>query len=349
MAINLASKYSKQIDQVYTHESFVAGKANGKFEFTGVKGVKIYSPSTVPMNDYTRAGTNRYGNPQEMQDEVQELVVTQDKAFSLTIDKGNAAEQMGTKNAGARLRQQMNEQVIPTQDKFALARYIEQAGTVKGLTAAPTDQTILGLLSDAGVAMDNENVPSDGRYCFMGATYVGVLRQAKQIVELEGMGTKAVKKGVVGECMGFQLVKVPDKYLPGDAYFLCFRSESVVNPHKIHDTKLHTDPPGISGHLMEGRFLYDAFVLGKRSAGVYAAVAAAKKQATPTIAVSSGTATITSAGAAKILATTDGSDPRYSESAVTVASGGTLTVGSSYHVRAVAYGTFPSDVAEKKA
>ena len=55
MAINLATKYSKQIDEVYTHESFVAGKANGKYEFTGVKGVKIYAPVTVPVVDYTRS------------------------------------------------------------------------------------------------------------------------------------------------------------------------------------------------------------------------------------------------------------------------------------------------------
>lgn len=349
MAINLATKYSKQIDEVYTHESFVAGKANGKYEFTGVKGVKIYAPVTVPVVDYTRSGTARYGAPTEMQDEVQELVVSQDKAFALTIDKGNASEQMGTKNAGARLRQQMREQVIPVQDKYAISKYIEQAGKVAGVAAAPTKTTVIGMLSDAGVAMDNALVPTDGRYCFMGATYVGVLRQADAIVALEGLGTKALGKGVVGECMGFKIVRIPDSYLPAGCYFLCFRAESVVNPHKIHDTKLHQDPPGISGSLMEGRFLYDAFVLGKKADGVYACVATGSKQATPTISVSSGTATITSASATKILVTTDGSDPRYSDTAVTVSSGGTLTVGSTYNLKAVAYGAFTSDVAAKSA
>ena len=243
----------------------------------------------------------------------------------------------------------MREQVIPVQDKYAISKYIEQAGKVAGVAAAPTKTTIIGMLSDAGVAMDNALVPTDGRYCFMGATHVGVLRQADAIVDLEGLGTKALGKGVVGECMGFKIVRIPDSYLPAGCYFLCFRAESVVNPHKIHDTKLHQDPPGISGSLMEGRFLYDAFVLGKKADGVYACVAANSKQAAPTISVSGGSATITSASATKILVTTDGSDPRYSDTAVTVSSGGTLTVGSAYNLKAVAYGAFTSDVAAKSA
>ena len=45
--------------------------------------------------------------------------------------------------------------------------------------------------------------------------------------------------------------------------------------------------------------------------------------------------------------TTDGSDPRYSGSAMTISTGGTVTVGASYTVKAVAYGTFTSDVAVK--
>lgn len=342
--INLATKYSGQVDKIYTHASFIAGKSTGKFEFTGVKAVKIYAPQTVPMGDYARSGSQRYGTPAEMQDEVQELVVSQDKSFALTIDKGNASEQMGSKNAGARLRQQIEEQVTPTQDKYALAQYVRNAGKVAGVSA-PSKTTIFGLLSDASAEMDNALVPESGRYCFMGASTVGMLRQSDKILYLEGVGTKAFEKGVIGECAGFKIVKVPDSYLPANAYFLCFHAASVVNPHKISDSKLHTDPPGISGYLMEGRFLYDAFVLAKKSGGVYAAVLSTSKQATPTISVSGTTATITSASATAVKVTTDGSDPRYSSTAATISTGGTVTVASKDVVKAVAYGTFTSDVA----
>ena len=41
------------------------------------------------MNDYVRNGTNRYGNPEDLTRNVQELVVNKDRGFSFVIDKGD--------------------------------------------------------------------------------------------------------------------------------------------------------------------------------------------------------------------------------------------------------------------
>ena len=89
MAINLADKYSSKIAEKFTQESIVAGKCSKEWDFSGVKSIKIYTPQTVDLVDYTRSGSNRYGTPTEMGDTVQEMTMTQDKSFSLTIDKGN--------------------------------------------------------------------------------------------------------------------------------------------------------------------------------------------------------------------------------------------------------------------
>lgn len=85
MAVNLATKYSSQIAEVFTKGSFVKGKTSTSFDLTGVKTLKVYTPITVPEVDYTRDGMSRYGTVTEMQDVVQELKMTQDKAFTLTI------------------------------------------------------------------------------------------------------------------------------------------------------------------------------------------------------------------------------------------------------------------------
>lgn len=347
MAVNLASKYAKQIDQVYTHESYVAPLAGGKYEFTGVKSLKIFAPLTAPLTDYDRDGG--YGKPERMQNEVQELIVSQDKGFSLLIDKGDAASANGTFAAGARMKQQIREQVTPMQDKYALAQYAKNAGTVAGVSAPTAEKAVYKLLMGARTAMNNKLVPADGRYCFIGATYAANLIDMGVVVANPQIAGKNYSKGDIGRVLGFKIIEVPDDYLPADCFIVCARSESVVNPHKIHDAKLHHDPIGYSGDVMEGRFLYDAFVLGKKSGGVYAAVLTGSKQANPTIAISGTTATVTSAGATAIKVTTDGSDPRYSDSAVTVQTGGTVTVASGNTVKAVAYGTFTSDVAEKTA
>ena len=348
MAIHVSEKTLRMIDKEYTHSSYFASRTAGDVKFVDTGVINMFSPVTVPMNDYKMSGANRYGDPQDMQNEVQKFILTQDKSFSLVLDKRNQKQTSGTFGAGARLRQQVEEQAIPTQDKHVAACWIRDAGFVVGVTA-PAKGTILDQLSDAGVAMDNKLVPAENRYCAIGASLFGKLRLSDQVIHLEGTGNKALKKGEMGECMGFNIIKVPDSYIPEGAYFLCWHKQSVENPHQIADTKVHQDPPGISGDLLEGRFLYDAFVKARKCGGVYAAVASASKQAAPTIAISGTTATITSAGATAIKATTDGSDPRYSKTAVTIQTGGTVAVKSGETVKAVAYGTFTSDVAEKKA
>lgn len=80
------------------------------YDLTGVKRSRIYTPITVEEVDYDRdGGLKRYGDVTEMQDVVQELTMTQDKAFTLTIDKGNNLDQNLVKNAADMLRLQLKE------------------------------------------------------------------------------------------------------------------------------------------------------------------------------------------------------------------------------------------------
>ena len=130
MAINLASKYSDQIAEVFTRASFIKGKTAETYDLTGVKTLKVYTPITVEEVDYDRdGGLKRYGDVTEMQDVVQELTMTQDKAFTLTIDKGNNLDQNLVKNAADMLRLQLNEKSTPAADKYAFKRFVTMAGT----------------------------------------------------------------------------------------------------------------------------------------------------------------------------------------------------------------------------
>ncbi|MBP3399870.1 MAG: hypothetical protein J6K75_08940, partial [Erysipelotrichaceae bacterium] len=100
MAIFLKEKTAKKIAEAWTQASIVAGKCSTAYDFEDVKSVVITNTLPVELNDYVRSGTNRYGNPTEVQDEEQRVEMTQDKAFSATIDKGNRKEQnAGLKNA----------------------------------------------------------------------------------------------------------------------------------------------------------------------------------------------------------------------------------------------------------
>ena len=346
MAINLAAKYSDKIANMYTVGSLVADKTSNEWDFSGVKTVKIYTPQTVEPVDYTRNGQNRFGTPVEMADTVQELTMTQDKSYSIIIDKGNNNEQMLVKNAGKMLKLQTNEKVVPMVDKYALARYCDLAGTVAGITK-PTKTTVISAIGDACQKLDDACVPYDNRYLYVTGEMYSLIRQSTEFLGLESLGEQALAKGIAGEVFGAKIVKVPASYLPKNVFFLLTHKDAVVLPYKIRDAKVHQDPPGISGALLEGRNNYDAFVIGARCMGVYAAVASSEVTAVPEISVASGNATITSStSGAEIYYTLDGTDPRYSGNAEKYSSA--VSVASAQKIRAYAKaeGKFTSALAE---
>lgn len=347
MAINLATKYSDKIAKAFTKASFIRGKVSNEYEMTGVKTLKIYTPMTVDEVDYKRNGLNRYGNPEEMQDTVQELTMTQDKAFTLTIDKGNNVDQMNIKGAGEMLRMQLREKSTPAADKYAFKRYAVLAGNTMTVNSAPTKSNIVSTIFDMAQSMDDALIPDDNRYLFVRSDMYKLINLSDEFITIDKLGEKAVSRGVCGEVANFNVVKLPKGYLPDNCFMLAIHKDCVLMPYKIQDTKIHQDPPGISGNLIEGRHYYDAFVIGAKCGGVVALVLASEKQAAPTVSISSHKVTPTSASAKRILYTLDGSDPRYSDSAQVVT--GEITTESGQTIKAVAFGKdgkFTSDVAE---
>jgi hypothetical protein len=57
---NLASKYSKVIDERFTRESQAMLALSNNYDFTGVQTVNVYSIPVVPLTDYQRSGLQRY-------------------------------------------------------------------------------------------------------------------------------------------------------------------------------------------------------------------------------------------------------------------------------------------------
>ncbi len=347
MAINLATKYSDKIAEAFSHASYVRGKVSSEYDLSGVKSIKIYTPVTVDENDYQRSGVNRYGTPQEMQDTVQELTMTQDKSFSLTIDKGNNEDQMNIKGAGRMMQLQLREKSTPAADKYALNRFAALAGKVMTVSAKPTKSNIVSTIFDMGQIMDDAQVPEENRYLYMTAEMYKLVNISDEFISIDKLGEKSISRGECGEVDNFRIIKVPTGYLPANCFMLATYKGSVLMPYKIQDAKIHQDPPGLSGNLLEGRHYYDAFVLGAKCMGVVACVLSSEQQAAPTLTITTHKVTPTSASADKILYTLDGTDPRYSDTAQVVS--GEITMKQGQTIKAVAFGKagkFTSDVAE---
>lgn len=310
--IHLHEKYEKQILTQYTHESFIAGKVSKEYSFDGVRGIIITTPVTVPLNDYKRSGLQRYGNTTELGDRTQALQMRQDKGFSVSIDKGNQSDQQYIKQAGRMMKLQQAEQVVPMIDKYALSEFANNAGQIKAVTA-PSKANIVNQLFDMETAFTNSLIPLGDRYLYIGGTIYNHIRMSPEFLGVDALAKDDLTRGVVGMIAGFKAVVIPDSYMPANAHYIGCHKRSVIQPTKIHDAKIHTDAPGISGALLEGRYYFDAFVLGERANGVYVATDATKKTTNPTIQIASNEATITGTGV--VMYTIDGSDPRYSKDA----------------------------------
>ena len=82
MAVNYAEKYSNVVDERFTQQSITSQAVNSNYDWDGTSTVKVYSVGTSELNDYKKTGTNRYGEPDELGNGVQEMLLTQDKAFT---------------------------------------------------------------------------------------------------------------------------------------------------------------------------------------------------------------------------------------------------------------------------
>ena len=277
MAINLARKYSDKLVEQNYRESFIQqSRLNNGYDFHGVKSLTVYTPVTVDLGDYNRTATaNRFGTPTEMQDTIQEMTMSQDKGFSITIDSGNNSDQMLIKEAGRMMALQTREKVTPMMDKYTFSKWIEGAGTTKSYTAsALTKATIVGAISEAATQMDNDLVPADGRTLYITASQYNALRLSTEFLAVDTLADKSLSKGMVGRVFDMDVIKVPDSYLDG-AHFLITQKEAVLRPVKLKTARILKEVAGIDGAVLEGRYYYDAFVLDAKKKGVYAATVGA--------------------------------------------------------------------------
>lgn len=267
MAIEYATKYSGKVDERFTKASVTNNAVNNEYEFTGVDTVKVYSIPTVELNDYSLTGLSRYGTPDDLQNEVQTLVLTQDKAFTFIIDSKSEDDTMGAMEAGRALRRQVDEVVIPTVDKYRLAVMAEGAGA--NATAAITESNAYSVFLDGSTALMNAGAPATGRVAYVSPAFYKNIKLDGSFIHASDVAQNMLMTGSVGVVDGINIIPVPTSYLPNKVEFIITHQMATVGPVKLASYKIHDNPPGINGKLVEGRIRYDAFVLNNKAGAIY--------------------------------------------------------------------------------
>ena len=262
MAVALAKKYAKQIEQIYTLGSLTKAAFGAKYDFIGVKTAAVYTLTSQALADYTRTGANRYGSPAELQDTVNEYAITQDRSFSITVDKGNYIQQNLVKTTGAVIKIQMEEQLFPELDTYNMTILAAAAVTAsQTVTVAITASNAYGSLLNGAVALDDNKVPRKGRIAFVSPSFYKFIKLDNSFIQASDMAQKMLINGQVGKVDDIKIVMLPSSYLPASTAFILTHPSAGAAPMQLEDVNTHDNPPGISGALIEGRFIYDSFVL----------------------------------------------------------------------------------------
>lgn len=267
--VNYASKYAQTVDERFKLGSLTSGIVNNNYDWLGVETVTVYSVPTVTMGNYTTSGSNRYGSPEELGNEKQEMKVSQDRAFTFTIDRKSYDDTMMTMEAGAALRRQIDEVVIPEIDTYRIAALVSGADAGNVLkTEAVTKANAYEMFLAVQEKLDDAKVPTAGRICLCTPGYYNMLKLDEAFTKKGDMATQIAMTGLVGECDGVYFIKAPTSYFPENTNFVITNPIVTPSPIKLAEYKVHTDAPGISGWLVEGRIRYDAFVLSQKKKAI---------------------------------------------------------------------------------
>lgn len=271
--ISLVTTFLPLVDEKFTTESKKSLLTNNNFNWNGAHTVKVYKIGTASMNDYDRNAEkadnwSRFGPVSGLDATTEEFTLKKDRSFTFAIDKLDTDETARQLQAASALERQMREVVIPEVDSYTYGVMCANAGT-KPAALALTADNICNEIFKASAALDNAEVSETGRILLVTPETYLLMKQSADIFLNTDVAEDMRLRGVIAQLDGAKIIKVPANRLPEKFGFMLAHPVATVAPTKLEDYRVHDDPPGISGSLVEGRICYDAFVLDNKKNAIY--------------------------------------------------------------------------------
>lgn len=273
MAIELVTKYLPYVDELFSTESKKEIISNEDFKWDGAVTVKVYKVGTSAMNDYGRRGASdgnwsRYGEVKDLDATTETLTLRKDRSFTFVIDALDEDETGHVLTAASALARQLREVVVPEVDSYVITQMTVSAGN-KPDAVELTTQNIYGEIIKGSNALDTAEAPETGRVLLVTPNTYMLLKQSPDVCMETDIANEMRLKGVIGIVDGMPIIRVPAARVPAGFGFMIAHPCATVAPQKLADYRTHTNPPGISGALVEGRICYDAFVLENKANAIY--------------------------------------------------------------------------------
>ncbi len=287
-SIDLVTKFLEILDAVYKRESLTAplDAMTQAVEFAGANEVKVLKLSTVGLGDYSR-NTGYPAGDITASWETMQLSAERGRAFSL--DRMDNEETLGLV-LGNLIREWMRVHVAPEMDAYRFAAYATGAGNKVGSAATlSTASAVLTAIDAAMAALDEDEVPSEGRILYISTTLYYLLKGAvtrqlstetgveRRIFTLDDMTVVPVPQtrfytavdldaGTTSSAGGFAKGAAAH-----DINFMILHPSAVLQPVKLNNLKYFSpDVNQLSdGHLWQYRLYHDAFVYDNHENGIY--------------------------------------------------------------------------------
>jgi hypothetical protein len=186
---------------VYGSERVVNRNWEGDIQNAGDT-VKITSLGDVTVSNYTRNAD--IPAPEVLSDDATTLVIDQAKVFNFAVDDVDAAQANTTlvDKAMAKAANKLRD----IADQFIASHYVDASVTI-GTDIAPVtpdSDTAYSYLVDLGVALDEGDVPSEGRWTVVPPWYVGLL--SLNDLFIAATGDDILRNGFAGRAAGFEVM-----------------------------------------------------------------------------------------------------------------------------------------------
>ena len=202
-----------------------------------------------------------------MQNIVTPYTLNNDKSFKLVIDRGNYEQTALAEKAGAVMKAEMEERVIPMidADRFKAAA----AGATAVSQAITAGSNAYTDILKAEAFLDEDKAPVEGRVLFVTPGYYNTIKTyITTTMQADAYNSKLISRGFVGELDGIPVVKVPTSYFPAKTNAILWHRDALLGAKQIMNTRIKTDSELVDGTLLLGRFIYGSFVLNGKKKSV---------------------------------------------------------------------------------
>ena len=174
-SMSLVTKFLPYIDQQYKAESksAILDTANEFVRFDGANAVKIFNISALGMGNYSRNGGFV---PGDIAGTWQSYTLSIDRGRSYQLDVLDNDEELGLP-LGNLLASVEREHIIPEVDAVRFAAYATGAASAnKATESLSTGAGVISAIDTATIALDNGEVPFEGRILFVSPKVYNLLK-----------------------------------------------------------------------------------------------------------------------------------------------------------------------------